>query len=327
MGSFPQTLTATPRSRHGSRSDAIIPACRGIPNWRTPALPFYQGAQVVGFHHQVWSYMTAVVVELRCETDFIVNLNANFTRICISLEEVGGNFLMFGDRRLIYRAPTPRGAAGIIAPGSRAYGRGNRLKFMRQLLLQVNKRSLNDAFGSFVNVEAALTTRIARRSSRVSQLAQIVAEECSAGSVMNRSYGDGITMALLSARAEVAESDNEPTETRGGLAPWRLNRVTQYLFENLSEHLDLEAQATVAGLSKSHYCRAFKVSMGISPHQWLLNARIEQAKQHLLVGTLPLAEIALAVGFTNQVHFTHTFTRNEGISPRLWQRSRGALAQ
>jgi AraC-like DNA-binding protein len=44
------------------------------------------------------------------------------------------------------------------------------------------------------------------------------------------------------------------------------------------------------------------------------------------VGTLPLAEIALAVGFTNQVNFTHSFTRNEGISPRLWQRSHSASA-
>jgi transcriptional regulator GlxA family with amidase domain len=54
-----------------------------------------------------------------------------------------------------------------------------------------------------------------------------------------------------------------------------------------------------------------------SDRQAPINARNEKAKEHLLVGTLPLAKIALAVGFINQVHFTHSFTRNEGISPRL----------
>ncbi|MGF9764471.1 helix-turn-helix domain-containing protein [Microvirga sp. 0TCS3.31] len=57
-----------------------------------------------------------------------------------------------------------------------------------------------------------------------------------------------------------------------------------------------------------------------------INDRIEKAKEHLLAGTRPLAEIALAVGFTNQAHFTHSFTRNERISPRLWQRSLSASA-
>jgi AraC-like DNA-binding protein len=85
--------------------------------------------------------------------------------------------------------------------------------------------------------------------------------------------------------------------------------------------LELDTQAALAGLSKSHYCRAFKASTGISPHQWLLNARIEKAKQHLLADELPLAEIALSVGFTDQAHFTHTFSKVEGISPRSWQRA------
>jgi AraC family transcriptional regulator len=94
------------------------------------------------------------------------------------------------------------------------------------------------------------------------------------------------------------------------------------VLENISNPPQLENQAAIAGLSKSHYCRAFKASMGISPHQWLLKARIEMAKQYKLTGGMPLAQVALATGFTDQAHFTHTFSKYEEVSPRAWQRTR-----
>src|SRR3712207_6781244 len=164
--------------------------------------------------------------------------------------------------------------------------------------------------------------RLMVSNARLRRIGQIIAEECASGTAMSGAYGDSMTMAVLSALADDTDVDGEQAEARGGLAPWRLNRVTQYILENLPERLELDTQAAIAGLSKSHYCRAFKTTTGISPHQWLLKARVEKAKQHLLEGNLPLAEIALAVGFTDQAHFTHAFSRIEGISPRAWQRAR-----
>jgi AraC family transcriptional regulator len=287
--------------------------------WKVPAVPFYQGARIVSCHHLNLRSMTAVVVDLRSEGELLAELNADFTRICIALEEVGGVFQISGDPGLPHEASMAPGTISVIPPGLRANGKGNGLTFMRQLLLQVDKWDLIETFGPQINVDAALASRLMVPIARVRRLGQVIAEECTAGTRIGPAYGDGISMAVLSALADAADAGCEREETRGGLAPWRLTRVTQYLLENLSERLELDTQAAIAGLSKSHFCRAFKTSMGLSPRQWLLAARIEKAKQLLLLDELPLAEVALAVGFTDQAHFTHTFSKIEGIGPRAWQ--------
>jgi AraC family transcriptional regulator len=303
------------------------PTRRFYPRWKVPTLPFYHGARVMGCHYLAWSSMTAVVVDLRSEGQVSAELNPDFTWICISLEEVGGIFQISGDQPSGQECPMARGTFSVIPAGLRANGKGDGLTFMRHLLLQVDRRNLTETLGSQININAALAPRLMVLNARLKRLGQIIADECTAGTSNNQAYGDGISMAVLSALADAGEKDYERHEARGGLAPWRLTRVTRYLLENLSKPLELETQAVIAGLSKSHYCRAFKTSTGFSPHQWLLNARIEKAKQYLLADELPLAEIALTVGFTDQAHFTHTFSKIEGVSPRFWQRARSTPLQ
>jgi AraC family transcriptional regulator len=109
---------------------------------------------------------------------------------------------------------------------------------------------------------------------------------------------------------------------RGGLAPWQLRRVTDYLHEHLADAGDMAALAGIVGLSDGHFSRAFKVSTGVPPHRWLLNARVAKARDLLMQSKLSLAEISLAVGFADQAHFTRTFGSIVGTSPRAWQRAR-----
>jgi AraC-like DNA-binding protein len=265
--------------------------------------------------------MTAVVVDLRSEGHILAELNGACTKICISLEEIGGIFQISESRYSPQRATSGRGSISVIPPGSAAYGQGNGLTFFRQLILQVDRSTVARMFGQLIDVEAALAPRTMVFNHRIRLLSRIIAAEFRAGAIVRRSYGDSLTMAILSALEDAAETSSDRIDARGGLAPWRLSRVIQHLLDNLSENMELDAQAEIAGLSKSHYGRAFKASMGMSPHQWLLNARVDRAKHYLLAGQMPLSEIALAVGFTDQAHFTHTFSRIEGIGPRSWQRT------
>jgi AraC-like DNA-binding protein len=66
------------------------------------------------------------------------------------------------------------------------------------------------------------------------------------------------------------------------------------------------------------------MSTGLAPHQWLLQARIDKAKRLLLETDHPIAQIAIDIGFVDQAHFTRTFGRAAGESPRAWQRARSA---
>ncbi|UGY03892.1 helix-turn-helix domain-containing protein [Bradyrhizobium quebecense] len=108
--------------------------------------------------------------------------------------------------------------------------------------------------------------------------------------------------------------------SRGGLAPWQVKRACEKLDSDLGGKFSLQQIAAEFDLSVSHFSRAFRISTGLPPHQWLLRRRLEAAKQLMTVRDLPLAEIALSAGFANQSHFTRVFSAAIGVSPGVWRR-------
>ena len=108
----------------------------------------------------------------------------------------------------------------------------------------------------------------------------------------------------------------------GGLAPWQQRRAEAMLLAGLASGVRLDEVARRCNLSVSQFGRTFKKTMGLTPHRWLVQRRLERAQDLLLWSTLPLAEIALDCGFSEQSHFTRTFTRLVGTSPGEWRRQR-----
>ena len=91
--------------------------------------------------------------------------------------------------------------------------------------------------------------------------------------------------------------------------------------ENLDGKVRLSELARECGLSVSHFTRAFRKSFGMSPYRWLLERRIDQAKVLLVTGDLPMANIAMQSGFSDQAAFTRAFRRIVGDSPGRWKRA------
>jgi AraC-like DNA-binding protein len=108
---------------------------------------------------------------------------------------------------------------------------------------------------------------------------------------------------------------------RGGLAPWQERRAKEMIDANLGGVL-VEELARECRLSRNHFSRAFSRSVGMAPHQWLMQRRIEVAKEMLRDGRLSVSDVAAACGFSNQSHLTHVFTRMVGVSPGAWRRAR-----
>lgn len=147
----------------------------------------------------------------------------------------------------------------------------------------------------------------------------------------NRLFLDHVTLALGTHIAQTY-GDLEPGSRlrRGGLTGWQEQRAKEYLSANLNGQSSLKEIAAQCGLSTSHFSRAFKETVGIAPHQWLIRKRIDVAKAFLKIPSLPLAQVALKCGFADQSHFTRVFTRIVGISPGAWRRNcdiSGAVAQ
>ncbi len=108
---------------------------------------------------------------------------------------------------------------------------------------------------------------------------------------------------------------------RGGLAPGALRRVREYVAAHLGEDLDIGTLAAQAGLSAYHFARAFKASVGMPPHRYLLAQRIQKAAELLERTEQSLAGIALAVGFADQSHFSRSFHGLVGLTPGQFRRA------
>ena len=128
---------------------------------------------------------------------------------------------------------------------------------------------------------------------------------------------------------EEAKSAPRPAEARAatsGLPKWRLKRVLSFIEERLDETLTLADMAAAAGLSRMYFAAQFRVATGLRPHEYLLKRRIERAQELLVETAEPLAQIALAVGFQTQAHFTTVFRRFAGETPYRWRCAHRARA-
>jgi AraC-like DNA-binding protein len=146
------------------------------------------------------------------------------------------------------------------------------------------------------------------------------------GGVFGQSYADGISLAIT-AHLFGGHSDAAPIDRPrvSGLSKWRLKRATEYMTANLAEPISLADIANATGLSRMHFAAQFRVATGLRPHEYLLQRRIERAKELLLNSRLPLVEIAFDVGFKTQAHFTTVFSQLVGETPNVWrQRNREA---
>lgn len=102
--------------------------------------------------------------------------------------------------------------------------------------------------------------------------------------------------------------------------PARFAPVLDYLHAHLSRRLTLDELAAVAGLSPFHFLRQFQAQHHATPQQLLMALRLAEAKRLLSRGEPP-AQVAAAVGLTDQAHLTRAFARRYGITPARYQRA------
>jgi AraC family transcriptional regulator len=103
---------------------------------------------------------------------------------------------------------------------------------------------------------------------------------------------------------------------RGGLSSHRLRQISVFIEENLGEDIGLVSLAQLIGYSQGHFCRAFRESMGISPHQYIIQRRVELAKRLLVSNdNNTIADVALACGFGSQSLLTKHFHAAVGTTP------------
>jgi AraC family transcriptional regulator len=237
-------------------------------------------------------------------------------------EHVGGRYEHRTDPSQPLRSDRPGARVmSLVPPGMELWGYAHSIRFVRSLRLTFDLERAGLALGDRRLGHAFALPRLMFASEPVWQIASLLAGEYRKRSGIDGLYCESIVTALSVELLRLGEAGN-PRVTRGGLAPWQIRRITEYMEAHLGDAIQLSDFAQLAGMSRSRFHQAFRATTGMSPHRWRLNARICRAQELLLDTARPLAEIALEMGFADQSHFTHSFQRQVGTSPGAWRRTR-----
>jgi len=108
---------------------------------------------------------------------------------------------------------------------------------------------------------------------------------------------------------------------RGGLAPWQRQIATAYIEEHVNERIPLATLAHLVRLSPCHFSRVFKQSLGMPPHRYQTNRRMEHAKLLLAERAVSVMEISLTMGFSSPSAFATAFRKATGLVPTDYRRN------
>lgn len=95
----------------------------------------------------------------------------------------------------------------------------------------------------------------------------------------------------------------------------RLTIAKNMLEENFSGRVDINTLAKKVALSKFHFSRSFKNAFGLSPHQFVLNKRLERSAELIIEGKLMITDIASQVGFADIYSFSKSFKKRFNACP------------
>ncbi len=111
-------------------------------------------------------------------------------------------------------------------------------------------------------------------------------------------------------------------ESVSGLASWQIRRAREMLGDDLYANHTLDEVSAECGLPSFRFAKAFKVSLGSPPHRWLMDRRIDSAKNLLAFTTQTTESVASFCGFANLAQFDRSFRKSVGAPPDRWRNER-----
>jgi len=194
----------------------------------------------------------------------------------------------------------------------RVWGYTDNMESVRELRLSFDRKSPGDWFGTDLDPGKAGNPELMFHDKRAVECARLLAAECDASDPSTGLYGEGLTIALLSACFQ-----GRPQKENSGLSVSQLRLVLDFIHEHLDLSVSVFQLAGLVDLSPSQFARMFKASTGVSPHRYQLNTRIGKAQELLLMKGESLSMVAVPTGFADQSHFARTFKRVTGATPRV----------
>jgi AraC family transcriptional regulator len=195
----------------------------------------------------------------------------------------------------------------------------------RILLLSIDPTLVNRLGVGDVNVaDLQFRQQIGIEDQGIRLTLAAIKQEIEAPGLNSRLYIDSLLMVLLTQLMRCASNfaaPRQPAYVKGGLSNWRLKRALELLETDRTKTPSLAEIAAPLRLQPTSFCRAFKQSTGLSPHRYLLEHRVNRAKEMMKDRKRTLTEIALDCGFSSSSQFSIVFKRITGVSPRNYRLS------
>jgi AraC family transcriptional regulator len=282
--------------------------------------PLPENVLSLSVSQRAWNGVGVDITEFHCAGRVAHHLcYESETRLSALLEEVGSHC----EPRLRENQPCPIGYMPRhmhFAPaGMEMWGYSADVRFVKDATLTFDLAVLGERLATEFDADATAAPRLRFSDDRIWTLVKLLSDAVNDPDPSTQLYGDGLTAAIA---ARLFAVPAEPGADDNGLAAWQLRRIVEYLDAHLPKRIDLAHLAALAGLSQSHFSRAFKASTGMAPYRWQLDARIRRAQALLIDTRASLDQVAEATGFADAVHFGRTFRKLTGATPAAWRRDR-----
>jgi len=186
-------------------------------------------------------------------------------------------------------------------------------------LTQTRLQDCADELGGSGRVE--LLVRVAHKDPAVASLLQLLSHEATRGCEASRLFIEqAIDLLCLRIVTQHSAKLVKSPSLKRGLAAWQVKKVITHIREHLSESIGLDDLAGLVGLSRYHFCTAFRLATRHTPYAHLTAERISCACKLLAEQRLSITDIALAVGYATPSSFTAAFRRATGTTPSEYRR-------
>jgi len=163
---------------------------------------------------------------------------------------------------------------------------------------------------------------LAVRDATVTRLLNLLSEELEAGAPSGPLYADSLAQALgVRFCMGCSRSSRRPDLQASPLPPAILRKIKALIESSFREKLSLQWLASESGYSRAHFLRMFYASLKQTPHDYVVNRRLNHAKHLLRQGRLPIVSIAVECGFSSQAHMTTLFRRKLRTTPGEFRRN------
>lgn len=240
--------------------------------------------------------------------------------ICISLNHRPSRLLQAVDDRQ-HTSPCIHGDICIVPAGLPFFWRWTQEdRYLRIRLASHFLQQIAESTTEIASDDIQLLPEFRVRHPQIEQLGMMLLTEIKHGGVAGTLYIESLTNALtVNLLRSYSAGQTCVTEYDGGLSDRQLLQVTDYINDCLGQDIKLSNLAELLQMSEFQFSRRFKRSLGITPHQYVLQKRLERAKQLLKDTELPVMEIAMICGFSSHSHLGKLIRQQTGMSPKAYR--------